>query len=217
MRAFVEKRCEWLRTTDGVVGHGFSLARLWRAWRDVGGGGGAAPQPRAPRPAPASAAPAAAPASAPSSAAGSPTPSPLSSSVPVLGDCEIFPANAIFNTRIDDVSRSPAHAKSNDWVTLAGRDVPFWTDWGVNENQADYGTYWGIPINVVDGPAATTDWPVVSYDLSAAGERGYADKSDCAVSDGNGGFSISRNCSAVPAGQRRFPFPLASKLLSQGG
>ena len=135
----------------------------------------------------------------------------------MLGDCELFPANAIFNTRIDDVSRFPAHAKSNDWVNLVGRDVPFWTDWGVNENQADYGTYWGIPINVVDGTAATTDWPVVSYDISAGGERGYPDKSDCAVSDGNGGFSIARNCSAVPVGQRRFPFPLPSKLLSQGG
>ena len=102
----------------------------------------------------------------------------------------MFPASAIFNTRIDDVSRFPAHARSNDWINIAGRDVPFWTDWGVNENQADYGTYWGLPINVVDGTAATTDWPVVSYDISAGGERGYADKSDCAVSDGNGGFGI---------------------------
>ena len=129
----------------------------------------------------------------------------------------MFPANAIFNTRIDDVSRFPAHAKSNDWVNLAGRDLPFWADWGVNENQAEYGTYWGMPINIVDGTPATTDWPVVSYDLAAFGEQGYPDKSDCAVSDGNGGFGITRDCSAVPAGQRRFPFPAASKLLSEGG
>ena len=135
----------------------------------------------------------------------------------MLGDCELFPANAIFNTRIDDVSRFPAHAKSNDWINIAGRDLPFWTDWGNNENQADYGTYWGMPINIVDGTAATTEWPVVSYDISAGGERGHPDKSDCAVSDGNGGFGITRNCSTVPAGQRRFPFPVASKLLSEDG
>ena len=34
---------------------------------------------------------------------------------------------------------------------------------------------------------------------------------------GNGGFGITRNCSTVPAGQRRFPFPVASKLLSEDG
>ena len=138
----------------------------------------------------------------------------------MLGDCEMFPASAIFNTRIDDVSRFPAHARSNDWINIAGRDLPFHTDWGVNENQADYGTYWGMPINIVDGTAATTDWPVISYDFSASGQsmqRGYPDTSDCAVSDGNGGFGIARNCGAVPTNQRRFPFPVASRLLSEDG
>ncbi|NPC58592.1 hypothetical protein [Caenimonas soli] len=132
----------------------------------------------------------------------------------------MFPANAIFNTRIDDVSRFPAHARSNDWVNLAGRDLPFHADWGVSENQADYGSYWGMPINIVDGTPATTDWPVVSYDFSTSGvsmERGYPDNSDCAVSDGNGGFNITRNCGAVPTNQRRFPFPVASRLLSEDG
>jgi hypothetical protein len=138
----------------------------------------------------------------------------------MLGDCELFPASAIFNTRIDDVSRFPAHAKSGEWVDLVGRSVPFSTDWGVNDNPANYSAYWGMPVNVVDGTAATTDWPVVSFDFATSGvfwDRGYPDKSDCAVSDGQGGFAIGRSCGAVPAAQRRFPFPLASRVLNEDG
>ena len=37
------------------------------------------------------------------------------------------------------------------------------------------------------------------------------------MSDGNGGFDIVRSCSSVPVSQRRFPFPLASKLLNEDG
>lgn len=137
----------------------------------------------------------------------------------MLADCEMFPASAIFNTRIDDVSRFPALASSDAWVNLVGRDVPFSTDWGVNENQADFGTYWGMPINIVDGTPATTEWPVISFDFATSGtimDAGYPNKSDCAVSDGNGGHSISRSCGALPASERRFPFPTAN-LLSEDG
>src|SRR5687767_5904878 len=84
---------------------------------------------------------------APSSGASTtPAQAPVASTpgaAPMLGDCELFPANAIFNTRIDDVARFPAHAKSGEWVDLVGRSVPFSTDWGVNDNPANYGTYWG--------------------------------------------------------------------------
>ena len=138
----------------------------------------------------------------------------------MLGDCELFPANAIFNTRIDDAARFPAHVKSAEWVSLVGEGVPFSTDWGVNDNPANFATYWGMPINIVDGTAATTEWPVVSFDFATSGvfwDRGYPDKSDCAVADGNGGFSIARSCGAVPGGQRRFPFPLPSKVLNEDG
>jgi hypothetical protein len=132
----------------------------------------------------------------------------------------MFPANAIFNTRVDDASRFPPHPRSNEWVNLVGAGTQFWGDWGSNENQANYGSYWGLPINVVDGTPATTEWPMVSFDFSTSGvfwERGYPHRSNCAVTDGNGGFSISPNCEAVPGAQRRFPFPVASKILKQGG
>ena len=137
----------------------------------------------------------------------------------MLADCELFPASAIFNTRIDDVTRFPAHANSAAWVDLVGRSVPFSTNMGVNDNPALYSTYWGMPVNIVDGTAATTDWPVVSFDFSTSGqsmERGYPDKSDCAVASGDG-FAISRSCGALAPAQRRFPFPVASKLLAENG
>lgn len=173
-----------------------------------GGSGGGAPATQATVPHPTVAAPAA-----------NASPAAGATGVPMLGDCELFPASAIFNTRIDDVSRFPAHANSAGWVELVGRDVHFSTDWGVNDNPANHSTYWGMPINVVDGTAATTEWPVVSFDFAASGvsmERGYPDKSDCAVA-GADGFSISRSCGALPAGQRRFPFPLPSKVLNEDG
>ena len=148
------------------------------------------------------------------------TPSEAPSSAPTLGDCEMFPATAIFNTRIDDVSRFPAHPKTQEWVDLVGRSVPFATDWGIDVNPANYSVYYGMPINIVDGTPATTEWPVVSFDFSTSGvfwDKGYPDKSDCAVSDGNGGFNIGRGCGAIDPGQRRFPFPLASKIVNEDG
>ena len=136
----------------------------------------------------------------------------------MLGDCEMFPPNAIFNTRIDDVSRFPVHPNSAAWASLVGSSVPFKTDWGVDVNPADYSSYYGMPINVVDGTAATTEWPVVSFDFSTSGlvmDRGYPERSDCAVASGSG-FAISR-CSALPASQRRFPFPVESRILNEDG
>jgi hypothetical protein len=132
----------------------------------------------------------------------------------------MFPANAIFNTRVDDTARFPALGKTSEWINLVGRDVPFSTDWGKSENAGDRSAYFGMPINVVDGTAATTNWPVFSFDFSPSGQltdRGYPDKSDCAVDDGHGGFTIGRSCGSMPEAQRRFPFPVASRLLNEGG
>lgn len=138
---------------------------------------------------------------------------------PVVGDCPMFPANAIFNTRIDDTARFPALPQSNDWINRAGRGTPFTTDWGKSLNAADRNAYFGMPINVVDGTAATTSWPVTSFDFAASGqstESGYTPKSDCAVDDGHGGFSFVRGCASTPAAQRHFPFP-NSNVLNEGG
>jgi hypothetical protein len=133
----------------------------------------------------------------------------------MLGACPAFPATAIFNTRIDDVQRFPAHANSAAWIASIGPDRRFHADWGTNADPAQAATYYGIPVNVID-PSAT-DWPVVMYDFAPSGAstaQGWPDESDCAVASGSG-FALTRNCEAVPPAQRRFPFPTAG--LNEGG
>lgn len=131
----------------------------------------------------------------------------------------MFPATAVFNTRIDDTSRFPVHANSAAWIANIGAGVRFHADWGTNDNPAQASTYYGIPVNTVDGTAATTEWPVIHYDFASSGasmESGWPDESDCAVAAG-GGFTLTRNCSTVPVGQRRFPFPLPASVRNEGG
>jgi hypothetical protein len=190
------------------------LARLFSATALValascGGGSAGVEVAQSPGPAPALA-------PSPSPA---PAPSPAPGSAAMIGDCEVFPATAIFNTRVDDVARFPVHANSAAWIGTVGASVRFHADWGTNDDPAQAATYWGIPINGVDGTAATTAWPVVAYDFSASGvstETGWPDESDCAVSSA-GGFALTRNCSAVPTASRRFPFPLAASVRAEGG
>lgn len=174
-----------------------------------GGGGGAVDTPPTPSPA---AAPGVSPA---------PAPAPASGSAPSLASCELFPAAAVFNTRIDDTVRFPAHANSVAWVSSMGSGVRFHADWGTNDNPAQTATYYGIPINTVDGTAATTDWPVVSFNFTASGvstQAGWPDESDCAApGSGANGFTLTRNCTAVAASQRRFPFPLPAIAKAEGG
>ena len=127
----------------------------------------------------------------------------------------MFPPTAIFNTRIDDTSRFPAHPNSDGWINMIGRDVRFEADWGTTDNAADVANYFGLPINIVDGTSATTQWPVVSFDFASSGvsmERGYPHESDCAVANGNGSgngnaFNLARSCNTVPVESMRFPFP----------
>lgn len=130
-------------------------------------------------------------------------------------DCPMFPASAIFNTRIDDIARFPVHANNAAWQELVGRDTPFTANWGTSSDPRDLDNYWGLPVNVVD--AATTRWPRVSFDYPASGlvfEASYPAQSDCATSAD--GTSIVRGCSTVPPAERRFPFPEGTPL-AEGG
>lgn len=151
--------------------------------------------------------------------AGPSAPPAPAAAAPVLGSCEMFPATAIFNTRIDDPARFPAHPSSAAWIASVGTGTNFHPDWWQGEDPSRRDAYYGIPVNVVDGTPATTDWPVVSYDFSSSGvssSSGWPHESDCAVSSG-GGFAIAGGCSRVDAGQRRFPFPHASSVKNEGG
>jgi hypothetical protein len=136
----------------------------------------------------------------------------------VVGNCEMFPPQAVFNTPIDDVSRFPAHASSAAWIQAVGASTPFHADWWLGEDPTRRDAYYGMPVNVVDGTSATTDWAHVLYDYASSGvstAAGWPHESDCAVASGDG-FALTRGCSAVPAAQRRFPFPKVN-LKNEGG
>ena len=129
----------------------------------------------------------------------------------------MFPQAAIFNQRIDDAGRFPAHAQSAAWVAAVGGTRRLHADWGTNDNPQQFDTYYGIPYNVVDGSGATTLWPQISFDASDPGNgAGVPGESDCAVAGGNG-YNLQRDCSAVAAPARRFPFPLDSLLKAEHG
>lgn len=136
----------------------------------------------------------------------------------MLGDCQMFPTQAVFNTRIDDTTRFPALASSASWIASVGSSTPFRADWWLGVDPTQWNNYYGMPINLVDGTAATTDWATVQYDFTPSGAStavGWPHESDCAVPDGSG-YTLTRGCSTVPAASRRFPIA-TSNLLQEGG
>lgn len=159
------------------------------------GGGGSAPTPSA------------ALGTSPAPSTNAPSASAAPAAAPQFADCAMFPPSAIFNTRIDDASRFPAHAMSPAWIALAGPATAFMANWGGSSDPANTGNYWGLPINAV--AAGGTAWPVVSFD------GGYPEKSDCATApDGSG---IVQGCASAPAANRRFPFPSGTTLVEGNG
>ena len=135
---------------------------------------------------------------------------PAVASGPTIGSCPLFPDKAMFNLRIDDRARFPVHAQSATWIASIGGTRRFHADWGINDNPQQYADYYGIPYNIIDGTAASTAWPNVSF------PNGYPDESDCALAQG-GGYAIHRGCDTLAAAQRRFPFPLDSRIKLEGG
>lgn len=129
---------------------------------------------------------------------------------PMLGGCPLFPEKAMFNLRIDDRNRFPVHAQNAAWIAAIGGTRRLHADWGINDNPQQFADYYGIPYNVVDGTPATTGWPLVSF------PNGYPDESDCALAQ-SGGYAIRRGCDTLASAQRRFPFPLDSRIKAEGG
>lgn len=64
---------------------------------------------------------------------------------PTIANCPLFPANNIWNTRVDSL---PLHPMSNAWIDSIGREEGFHMDFGSGE--WDGGPI-GIPYNVVTG------------------------------------------------------------------
>lgn len=130
---------------------------------------------------------------------------------PTIAGCQVFPATAIFNTRIDDVTQFPAHPSSAAWKSAIDSTGSrrLHLDWGTNEDQTQHSSYYGIPYNVMDGSTVPTTWPVATY------SGGVPDESDCAVPNGSGGYKIQRGCSATS--NPRLPIPTDATVKIEGG
>lgn len=142
-----------------------------------------------------------------------------SQAAPRVAGCSIFPANAVFNTRIDEISKFPTHALSDDWVARIGSGRRLHLDMGRNENQQAWETYYGIPYNVVGAGALNTNWPSVSFDITdprAGNGDGVPEESDCARANGSR-FDLVRGCNTLGVAQRRFPFPAPEQVKAEYG
>ncbi|MCB2038783.1 MAG: hypothetical protein KDF56_17990, partial [Ottowia sp.] len=154
------------------------------------------------------------------SGSGSGTSTAPTSAGPSIAGCPMFPASAVFNTRLDGL---PVHADSSRWInadasaswtrtfaTASGPDTrTFWpidnrplhADWGTTVDATQLATYWGIPYNVLDGTAVRSTWPVASFaaaDSPTGDYPGAVDESDCAVATATG-WGIHANCQTLPA------------------
>src|SRR6266849_8730272 len=70
---------------------------------------------------------------------------------PTVGNCTVFPADSIWNTRVDQL---PVHPSSSTWVNTIGPSSPLHPDFGS-------GTYNGGPIGIpyVTVPGTQTKYP----------------------------------------------------------
>lgn len=190
------------------------LARLALAIAVVaagcGGSGSSTGESGAPAPAPT---PAPGPSPAPAPGPVPPTPAPAPGGAAMLGSCPSFPASAVFNTRIDDATRFPAHASSAAWVAAVGATRALHADWGTNED-ASAADYYGLPVNLLAAASPQTDWPALAF----TGD-GAPDESDCAVAAAGApnGYAIARNCQAQSPTALRFPMPRDAVLRAEGG
>lgn len=186
-------------------------------------GGPSAPTPPPPAPPPPAPPPPSPPPPPPPPAPPPPAPAPAPGAAPQIANCDVFPATAVFNTRIDDAQRFPVHASSATWIANIGTTKAFHPDWGDSEDQQQPDSYYGIPYNVVDGSgtaSATTAWPTVSFtptDPRAGSGDGAPDESDCAAPGVAGAFSLVRGCNTLTAANQRFPFPRDDLLKAEGG
>lgn len=81
---------------------------------------------------------------------------------PVIAGCTIFPANNIWNTRVDNL---PLTARSQDWVNSIGRNTGFHMDFGSGIWPDPGGGPIGIPYNI-----ANASTPKFTFDFYYPGE-----------------------------------------------
>jgi len=126
--------------------------------------------------------------------------------LPAAGGCQVFPADHLFNTPIDDL---PVHPSSAAFLASIGAGR-LHLDLGTSTDMAS-DAYYGIPWNVVEGDLLT--WRTVRYRSPVAGYTWNARaESDCAV---GAGHVVTSPCTAAAAPTPLFPIP-ASPLVEGG-
>jgi hypothetical protein len=126
--------------------------------------------------------------------------------VPVIGGCQVFPADHIFNTPIDSL---PAHPDSVAFMNTIGAHN-FHLDLGATVDQTSP-DYYGIPYNVVQGSAVAWQ-PVRYYSADSSLNWDPTAESDCA----NGAaHTLVSPCVAASAPNPVFPIP--AMPLVEGG
>jgi len=127
-------------------------------------------------------------------------------SLPTVAGCQVFPADHLFNTPIDDL---PAHPSSAAFLASIGAGR-LHLDLGTSTDMAA-ADYYGIPWNAVSGDAL--GWRTVRYRSPVAGYTWNARaESDCAV---GAGHAVTAPCTAAAAPTPLFPIPAAP--LVEGG
>lgn len=111
----------------------------------------------------------------------------------------MFPANMVWNTRIDNL---PVHPNSNAYIKTISASTPIHLDFGTEVNMTSP-NYFGMPfsVNTVAGNSSTV-WKTITFDY------GIPDESDCAT--GNLSRTIFSPCvisPVVPRTDAKIPVP----------
>jgi hypothetical protein len=125
----------------------------------------------------------------------------------MLGGCQIFPSNHIFNTPIDTL---PVHANSSQFLTTIGtHNIHLDLGTTVDITQSDY---YGIPYNVVHGNSMT--WVKAAFSTTDTANLDWDPKpeADCATGSAH---TVVSPCTGTAATQAVFPIP-ASPLVEGG-
>lgn len=100
---------------------------------------------------------------------------------PSIAGCQLFPANNIWNARVDTL---PVHARSAKWIESIGNTVGFHMDFGSGIWPPTTGGPIGIPYNVVAG-SSVTHYTVDFYYGEQSDEGPYPIPDDPAIEHGS--------------------------------
>jgi len=102
----------------------------------------------------------------------------VAAQAPTIGNCTVFPADNVWNTRIDQL---PVHPSSSTWVSKIGPSSPLHPDFGTGTN--------GIPFITV--PGTQTKYPV-SFTVADESDPGpYAIPLNAPIEAGGDSHAIS--------------------------